>query len=97
MLLLLLLLLTDCEGRINRKSVRSCEFPFPSMETDGRKSLCIATRDQNYVLSGVNAIEDGLKWGRTNEIYLLANYALTDKFCMELMLTRQGPRIFYIL
>ena len=31
------------------------------MEPDGRKSLCIATRDQNYVLSGVNAIEDGWK------------------------------------
>ena len=31
------------------------------METDGRKSLCTATRDQNYVLSGVNASEDGLK------------------------------------
>ena len=49
------------DGRINRKSVRSRQFPFASMETDGRKSLCIATRDQNYILSGVNAIEDGWK------------------------------------
>ena len=31
------------------------------METDGRKSLCIATQDQNFVLLGVNAIEDGWK------------------------------------
>ena len=49
--------MTDFEGRINRKGVRLCQFPFPSMESDGRRSLCIAARDQNYVLSGVNAIE----------------------------------------
>ena len=49
------------EGRINRNSVRSRQFPFASMQTDGRNSLCIATLDQNYVLSGVNAIEDGWK------------------------------------
>ena len=53
--------MTDFEGRINRKSVRSRQFPFPSMETEGRKMLGIAARDQNYVLSGVNAIEDGLE------------------------------------
>ena len=52
---------TDFEGRINRKSMRPCHFPFLSMETDRLKSLCVATRDQNYVLSGVNAIEDGWK------------------------------------
>ena len=49
------------ECRINRKSMRSRQFPFASMQTDGRKSLCIASRDQNYVLSGVNAIEDSWK------------------------------------
>ena len=48
------------------------------METDGQKRSCIATRDQNYVLSGVNAIEDGWKC-RTNGIYLLTNYVLTNK------------------
>ena len=90
--------------------MRSRQFPFPSMETDRRKSLCIdesrgvrrqprlvridaalggqkygicppsaasmrtnrgrrltprnssiAPRDQNYVLSGVNAVEDARK------------------------------------
>ena len=35
--------------------------------------------------------------GHTNGIYLLTNYALTDRFCMELMLIRQGPRNFYVL
>ena len=66
------------------------------MEIVRRKSLCIATRDQNYVLSGVNAIGTGER-GRTNGIYLLTNYVLTDKFGMELMLIRQGPRNFYVL
>ena len=33
--------------------------------------------------------------GRTNGIYSLTNFVLTDKFCMELMLIRQGPRNFY--
>ena len=77
--------------------MRSRQFPFPSMETDGGKSLCIATRDQNYVLTGVNALGTG---GRcTNGIYLpvLTNYVQTDKFCMELMLIRRGPRNFYVL
>ena len=44
-----------------QKSLRLRGFPFPSMEAYGRKSLSIATRDQHYVLSGVKAIEDGLK------------------------------------
>ena len=39
--------------------MRSHQFPFPSMETDGNKSLCITISDQNYVLSEVNAIELG--------------------------------------
>ena len=60
------------------------------MEIDGRESLCTATRDQNYVLSGVNAIEDGWKGS-------LTNYVKTDKVCMELMLIRQGPGNFYVL
>ena len=51
----------DFEGWIKSKSVKSSQFPFPSMETDGQKSLCIANRDQIYVLSGANAIEDGWK------------------------------------
>ena len=33
---------------------------------------------------------------RTNGIYLLTNYVLTDKFCMELMLIRPGHRIFNV-
>ena len=37
------------------------------------------------------------EWGRANGIYLLTNYVLTDKFCMDLMLIRQGPRDFYVL
>ena len=41
--------------------MRPREFPFLSMETDGRKSLCIAIQDQSYVLSEVNAIEDRWK------------------------------------
>ena len=53
--------IVDFEGRINRKNMRSRQFPFPSMETDGRKRLCIAARDQNYVVSGVNATEDTWK------------------------------------
>ena len=52
---------TCFEGWIKRNSVRSCQFPFPSMEADRRKSLCIAARDENYVLSRVNSIEDGWK------------------------------------
>ena len=55
------IVIANFEGRINRKSVRSRQFPFPSMETDGGESLCIAARDQNCVLSGVNAIEDAWK------------------------------------
>ena len=35
--------------------------------------------------------------GRTNGIYLLMNYVITDKLCMELMLIRQGPGNFYVL
>ena len=35
--------------------------------------------------------------GRTNGIYLLTNYVLTDKYCMGLMLIRQGPGNFYVL
>ena len=35
--------------------------------------------------------------GRTNGIYLLTNYVLTDKFCVELMLIWQGSRNFYVL
>ena len=44
------------------------------METDGQ-SLCTATRDQNYVLSGVNAIEDGWKGS------YLGRDQTTDKKC----------------
>ena len=47
------------------------------METDGRKSLCIATRDQSYVLSGVNAIEDG--WKGSNERNLFTNELCTSR------------------
>ena len=53
--------ITDFVGWKTRKSVRLRQFPFLSIETDGRKRLCIATRDQNYVLSGMNAIQDGWK------------------------------------
>ena len=35
--------------------------------------------------------------GRTNGIYLLTNYVQTDKFCMELMLIRQGPTKYEFL
>ena len=35
--------------------------------------------------------------GRPNGIYLLTNYVLTDKFCVELILIRQGPGNFYLL
>ena len=34
--------------------------------------------------------------GRTNGIYLLTNYVLTDKFCMEMMLIRRGLRNVYV-
>ena len=90
--------MTDFEGRINRESVRSRQFPFPSMESDmnltDEKYMC-SRSDLNYVLLGVNATEDA--WKGLYGIYLLMNYVLTDKFCMELMLIRQGPRNFYVL
>ena len=34
---------------------------------------------------------------RTNIIYLLTDYVLTNRFCMELMLIRPRPRVFYVL
>ena len=69
--------ITDFEGWIKRTSVRWRQFPFPSMETVGRKSLCIATRDQNYVLSGVNAIEDA--WKVPYQRNLFANELCTHR------------------
>ena len=47
------------------------------METVGQKSLCIATRDQNYVLSGVNAIEDG--WKGSYQWNLFTNELCTNR------------------
>ena len=65
------------------------------METDGRKSLGIATQDKNYVLLGE------CHWGRVEGVvlmeFILTNYVLADKFCIELMPIRQGPRDFYLL
>ena len=84
--------ITDFEGWIKRNSVRSRQFPFPSMEADGRKSLCIAARDN------ILFYRESLRTGRrccTNGIYLLMTYVPTDEFCMKLMLIRQGPSNFY--
>ena len=47
------------------------------METDARKSLCTATRDQHYVLSGVNAIEDD--WKGSYKRNLFANELCTNR------------------
>ena len=35
--------------------------------------------------------------GRINGLYLLTNFVLTNKFCMEMMLIWQGPRNFCVL
>ena len=87
--------------RLDKERCEIASISFPSMEADGRKSLCIITRDKKKRCF----IGSGCHWGlvpsggrcRTNGIYLLANYVLTNRFCMELMLIRQGPRNFYVL
>ena len=93
--------ITDVEGQINRKGVRSRQFPFPGMESDmnltpdGRKSLSIAARTK--IMFYREWMPLGTRGrGRTNGIYLLTNYmyVLTDKFCMEVMIIRQEPRNF---
>ena len=57
--------------------MRSRQFPFPSIETDGQKCLCIAARDQNDVLLGVNAIED--VWKGSYQRNLFTNELCTNR------------------
>ena len=44
--------ITDFGGQINRKRVRSRQFPVPSTELTDSKSLCTATRDQKLCIIG---------------------------------------------